>query len=37
VELAEEHGLSLEEFMALGPEELIELFWPDQSRAPQFV
>lgn len=28
--LAAEHGLRLDELLALGPDELIDLFWPDQ-------
>lgn len=28
--LAAEHGLTPDELLALGPDELIDLFWPDQ-------
>jgi hypothetical protein len=31
--LAADHGLALDEFLALGPEDLIDLLWPDQPRA----
>ena len=34
VRLAAEHGLSLEEFVALDPEQLIDLFWPEQASKP---
>jgi len=31
VRLAADYGLTLHEFLALDPDDLIDLFWPDQA------